>query len=230
MSTAAAATLAERIDALLPQTQCTKCGFAGCRPYAEAIAAGDAGIERCPPGGNAGAQRLASLLGREPVAPDPARGVPGVERVAVIDETRCIGCTLCIQACPVDAIVGAARRMHTVLDEQCTGCERCVAPCPVDCIAMVSLEDARARGHAVAERPETHWEARARYWRGRFEARRERLVRERLEREQRLAAKAAHKLATLPSDDPAAARKRAVVEAALARARARRQSQPGDQR
>ncbi len=227
MSTAAA-TLAARIDALLPQTQCTKCGFAGCRPYAEAIAAGDAHIERCPPGGDAGARRLAALLGREPVAVDPSRGVPGVGRVAVIDETHCIGCTLCIQACPVDAIVGAARGMHTVLDEQCTGCDLCVAPCPVDCIAMVPLEEARARGHAVAERPETHWEARARHWRGRFEARRERLVRERLEREQRLAAKAEHKLATLPVDDPAAARKRAVVEAALARARARRQSRPGD--
>jgi electron transport complex protein RnfB len=223
-----AASLASRIDALLPQTQCTKCGFPGCRPYAEAVAAGEADIDRCPPGGEPGIARLAALLGRRPPPLDLGRGAPGVARVAVIDEALCIGCTLCIQACPVDAIVGSAKRMHTVLAAQCSGCELCVPPCPVDCIAMLAIEDARALGHAVAERPEPLWQLRAHQWRDRFEARRERLASHKAEQEQRLADKAARKVATLPADDPAAARKRAVVEAALARARARRQQRSGE--
>jgi len=127
--------LADRIDAVLPQTQCTKCGYDGCRPYAEAIAAG-APINRCPPGGEAGIHLLAQLLGRPPLPLDAACGMHQPPRLAVIDEAHCIGCTLCIQACPVDAIVGANKLMHTVLADQCTGCELCVAPCPVDCIVM----------------------------------------------------------------------------------------------
>jgi electron transport complex protein RnfB len=127
--------LADRIDAVLPQTQCTKCGYDGCRPYAEAIAAG-APINRCPPGGEAGIHLLAQLLGRPPLPLDTACGMHQPPRLAVIDEAHCIGCTLCIQACPVDAIVGANKLMHTVLADQCTGCELCVAPCPVDCIVM----------------------------------------------------------------------------------------------
>lgn len=129
--------LADRIDALLPQTQCTKCGYDGCRPYAQAIADGEAQINRCPPGAQAGIHALAGLLQREPMPLDESRGQPGPLTVAVIDEAHCIGCTLCIKACPVDAIVGSNKRMHTVLEAQCTGCDLCIAPCPVDCIAMV---------------------------------------------------------------------------------------------
>ncbi|TCO83384.1 electron transport complex protein RnfB [Plasticicumulans lactativorans] len=131
--------LADKIDAVLPQTQCGQCGFAGCRPYAEAIAAGAADIDRCPPGGQAGVEALAALLGVEPKPLDTAHGVEKPPQLAVIDETQCIGCTLCIQACPVDAIVGAAKHMHTVIAQECTGCELCVAPCPVDCIHMVPI-------------------------------------------------------------------------------------------
>ncbi|NYE26948.1 electron transport complex subunit RsxB [Pigmentiphaga litoralis] len=136
--------LADRIDARLPQTQCTKCGFDGCRPYAEAIANGTAGIDRCPPGGEAGVATLAALLDRPIVPLDLTRGLPGPLRVARIDEQHCIGCTLCIQACPVDAIVGANKRMHTILPSACTGCDLCVAPCPVDCIHMEVVAPPRA--------------------------------------------------------------------------------------
>lgn len=130
---------ARDIDAILPQTQCTKCGFPGCRPYAEAIAAGEADIDRCPPGGEDGVRRLATLLGRPAKPLDPRYGESLPPRVAVIDEAACIGCTKCIVACPVDAIVGASKLMHTVLAAWCTGCELCVPPCPVDCIALVPV-------------------------------------------------------------------------------------------
>ena len=131
----------DRIDAILPQTQCGQCGFPGCRPYAEAIAGGEADINRCPPGGEAGVQALADLLGRDPLPLDESRGEHVAETmVAVIDEQVCIGCTLCIQACPVDAIVGAAKQMHTVIEQECTGCELCLPPCPVDCIDMVPVK------------------------------------------------------------------------------------------
>jgi electron transport complex protein RnfB len=127
---------ADDIDAILPQTQCTQCGFDGCMPYAQTIARGETAINRCPPGGQAGVDSLAQLL-RIPSLPlDEARGHPGALTVAVIDEAHCIGCTLCIQACPVDAILGANKHMHTVLADWCTGCDLCVAPCPVDCISM----------------------------------------------------------------------------------------------
>jgi electron transport complex protein RnfB len=130
----------ERIDAILPQTQCGQCDYPGCRPYAEAIAAGEADINQCPPGGEAGIRALADLLGVEakPLNPDNGRETP--KTVAVIDEQACIGCTLCIQACPVDAILGASRQMHTVIESECTGCDLCLPPCPVDCIAMVVRE------------------------------------------------------------------------------------------
>jgi electron transport complex protein RnfB len=128
--------LAQRIDALLPQTQCTKCGYEGCRPYAEAIAQGEAAINQCPPGGDEGIARLATLLGREAIALNPANGEYRAPQVAVIDESLCIGCTKCIQVCPVDAIVGATKLMHTVIASWCTGCELCLPPCPVDCIAL----------------------------------------------------------------------------------------------
>jgi electron transport complex protein RnfB len=136
-------TLAARIEDLLPQTQCTKCGYPACRPYAEAIAAGEANYNQCPPGGAQGVARLAALLGKPDIPLDTTHGVERARPVAVIDENVCIGCTLCMQACPVDAIVGAAKQMHTVIAELCTGCDLCVPPCPVDCIAMVPVTGER---------------------------------------------------------------------------------------
>lgn len=128
---------ADQIDALLPQTQCTRCGYPECRQYAEAIAAGLAQINQCPPGGASTIDSLARLLHRDALPLNPANGVEGPPLVAVIDEDRCIGCVKCLPPCPVDAIVGARRQMHTVLEAVCTGCELCIAPCPVDCIAMI---------------------------------------------------------------------------------------------
>ncbi len=198
---------AERIDALLPQTQCTKCGYPGCRPYAEAIAAGEADINQCPPGGDAGVRKLAALLGREAKPLNPRNGVERPRRVAVIDEARCIGCTLCIQACPVDAIVGAAKLMHTVVTELCSGCDLCVPPCPVDCIEMAPATGADAIWDRV----------RADAARERFELRGARLERERRERAERLAQRALQ-----ARSDPEGEKKRAVIQAAIERARAKR--------
>jgi len=210
----------DAIDALLPQTQCTRCGFAGCLPYAQAIAAGEAMINRCPPGGVDGIGRLARLLGRDALPLDPACGHEQPRRVARIDPARCIGCTRCIQACPVDAIIGAPRRMHTVIAALCTGCDLCVAPCPVDCIAMPEAA------------PATPWrDDEARAARARHEARRERLARHSAGHELRLAQRAPRRLAALDADagdpdDSAAQRKRAVIEAAVRRARARAAAPP----
>jgi electron transport complex protein RnfB len=132
--------LVNKIDAILPQTQCGQCGFPGCKPYATAIAGGEIEINKCPPGGEEGIQKLAELLGVDPI---PFGGDTELKpkAVALIDEDNCIGCTLCIQACPVDAIVGAAKQMHTIVVSECTGCELCVAPCPVDCISMPEIEE-----------------------------------------------------------------------------------------
>jgi len=200
--------LAERIDALLPQTQCTKCGYPSCKRYAAAIATGEADINQCPPGGEAGIRALAALLGRDAKPLNPANGVEQPRRVAVIDEARCIGCTLCIQACPVDAIVGAAKLMHTVVTELCSGCDLCVPPCPVDCIEMVP-----------ASGDDALWDsARANAARERFERRRLRLEREREERAERVAQRALQ----AKRSDPAAEKKRATIAAAIERARARR--------
>lgn len=133
--------LVDKIDAILPQTQCGQCGFPGCKPYATAIASGEADINQCPPGGDAGVRALADLLGREYKPLNAAHGQPKPKSVAVIEESVCIGCTLCIQACPVDAILGAAKHMHTVIASECTGCELCVPPCPVDCISMAPIPE-----------------------------------------------------------------------------------------
>ena len=132
--------LAQRLDALLPQTQCTKCGYQGCRPYAEAMAAGEADLNQCPPGGEATIAGLARALGREAKPLNPANGAEKPKVVALIREPECIGCTKCIQACPVDAIVGASKLMHTVIADWCTGCELCIPPCPVDCIALAGVD------------------------------------------------------------------------------------------
>lgn len=131
----------DKIDQILPQTQCGQCGYAGCRPYAEAIAAGEADINQCPPGGEATILALADLLGRDPKPLNAEHGEEQPKRVAVIDEETCIGCTLCIQACPVDAILGAPKQMHTVIESECTGCELCIAPCPVECITMEPVKE-----------------------------------------------------------------------------------------
>jgi electron transport complex protein RnfB len=199
--------LAAKIDALLPQTQCTKCGYSGCLPYARAIAAGAADINLCSPGGAAGVRKLAALLGRDAKPLNPANGTEQRRAVARIDETRCIGCTLCIQACPVDAIVGAAKRMHTVIAELCTGCDLCVPPCPVDCIDMLPLPEAQALWtRAMADAART-----------RFQFRNQRLQRDEAERTGRLARKAQEKLA-----QPIPDAKHAMIRAAIERAKARR--------
>jgi len=223
----AALALADRLEAALPQTQCTRCGYPDCRGYALAMAEGSADINRCPPGGAEGIRRLAALTGRPPLPLDPARGHEGPRALAVIDEAWCIGCTLCIKACPVDCIVGASKLMHTVIDPLCTGCELCVPVCPVDCIAMVPVTGADTGWQAWSA--EQAAEARERYAFHRW-----RLEREQRDNDERLAAKAQAKLTDLAGHstitDPAVlAAKRAVVEAALQRAR-RRLDAPEGQR
>ena len=131
----------EKIDSILPQTQCGQCGYPGCKPYATAIANGEADINQCPPGGDDGIHKLADLLGVDYKPLNEEHGVPKPKSVAIIDEKTCIGCTLCIQACPVDAILGSAKHMHTIIDKECTGCELCLPPCPVDCIEMVPIKE-----------------------------------------------------------------------------------------
>ena len=129
----------DRIDSVLPQTQCTRCGYPDCRGYAQAIANGEAGIDRCPPGGSEGIARIAAVTGLPVTALDPAYGQEGPRQLAVIDESWCIGCTLCLDACPTDAILGRNKHMHTVVPLHCTGCELCVPVCPVDCISMIPV-------------------------------------------------------------------------------------------
>lgn len=137
--------IVDQVDSLLPQTQCGQCGFAGCRPYAEAIANGEAPINQCPPGGEATIVALSDLLDVEVLPLNEEHGEHNdLPLVAVIDEQTCIGCTLCIQACPVDAILGSAKHMHTVIESECTGCELCLPPCPVDCIDMVPIKQTLA--------------------------------------------------------------------------------------
>ena len=216
--------LADRIEDALPQTQCTKCGFNGCRPYAQAIAAGTAEINQCPPGGAEGIARLSSVTGRKVI---PLNSVNGLERpraVAYIDESLCIGCTLCIQACPVDAIIGAGKLMHTVVPSLCTGCDLCVSPCPVDCIVMYPVTDT------------TGWDAwtqaDANAARERHDFRTMRLQRDKQENDARLAEKAKSKMEKVNAIDPADAesaaaleRKRAIIAAAMERARLKKESE-----
>ena len=212
--------LSQRINALLPQTQCTKCGYQGCEPYAQAIASEGAAINRCPPGGDEGIVALANLLERPVVAPDSECGTHQPLQVAVIDEQFCIGCTLCIQACPVDAIIGASKLMHTVLPEQCTGCDLCVAPCPVDCISMVPVK------------PATKWTSQdATRARAQFEARHRRLAQrpESLKQSAELGEADASASAAVTATEvvtSALPDKQQAIAQALARARARRVSRP----
>ncbi len=208
--------LADRIDALLPQTQCEQCGYRGCRPYAEAIAAGEADINQCPPGGASGIDALAALLGCAPKPLDPTCGTEKPRMLARVIEADCIGCTKCIQVCPVDAIIGAAKRMHTVIDDMCTGCELCVPACPVDCITLDPMPPEQIdREHADAAR--RHFQRRA-----------ARLARKREQRARQLARRKAAMHAPLPAgdgDEPV--RKtisRSAVQDAIERAKAKRRN------
>lgn len=212
---------ADQILDALPQTQCTRCGYPDCAGYAQAITSGEAAINQCPPGGAEGVRRLAQLTGQPFLPLNPEFGTEGPLTVAVIDEDWCIGCTLCLKACPTDAIVGGNKRMHTVIEAHCTGCELCIPVCPVDCIRMENFSGART-GWAA-------WSAtQADTARRRYAFHGLRLQRDKVENEQRLEQKAKAKLADLPAHslhtDPAVLdKKRAVIEAALARARARRE-------
>ncbi len=212
--------LVEQINNALPQTQCTRCGYPDCQRYAEAIATGEADINQCPPGGTEGVERLAALTGKPALPLNPENGLEGPRTIAIIDETWCIGCTLCIGVCPTDAIVGANKRMHTVVESYCTGCELCIPACPVDCITLEPI-DVTLSGWAA-------WpQELADLARQRYDARVARLKREAVEHDKRLEAKALKKLADLPSHTkgtelaPEVDRKRAIIEAALAKAKAR---------
>lgn len=215
---AQAALAAALLDAL-PQTQCTRCGYPDCAAYARAIASGAAGINQCPPGGAEGVRRLAALTGQPTRPLDPAFGLEGPRSVVFIDENWCIGCTLCIDACPTDAIVGSNKRMHTVMEEACTGCELCLPVCPVDCIVVENASGA-ATGWAAWSAPQ------AQQARERYANRQIRLEQQAQAHAQRQIEKAQTKLDDLPAHtqhtDPAVLdAKRAIIEAALARARAK---------
>jgi electron transport complex protein RnfB len=212
---------ADQILDALPQTQCTRCGYPDCAGYARAIAAGEAPINQCPPGGAEGIARLAALTSQPPLPLNPDFGLEGPLTVAVIDEDWCIGCTLCIKACPTDAILGSNKRMHTVIEPYCTGCELCIPVCPVDCIRLENVSGTRTGWAAWSA-------AQADTARQRYEFHSCRRKRDEAENQKRLEEKAKMKLADLASHslhtDPAVLdKKRAVIEAALARARARRE-------
>jgi electron transport complex protein RnfB len=212
--------LAASILAALPQTQCTRCGYTDCAAYAQALALGTAGINQCPPGGAQGIEWLADITGQAPVPLNPVHGTEGPRTVAFIDEAWCIGCTLCVKACPTDAIIGSNKLMHTVIEAYCTGCELCLPVCPVDCIELENVTGS-ATGWAAWSRPQ------ANLAQTRYEFHSYRSKRDKDENEKRLEEKAVLKLSDLSSHslhtDPVILdKKRAVIEAALARARAKR--------
>ncbi|WP_310461252.1 electron transport complex subunit RsxB [Sphaerotilus sp.] len=218
-------TAADQIDALLPQTQCTRCGYPDCHAYAQAIADGQSDINRCPPGGTEGMRRIAALTGRPALPLDENCGIEGPLTVAVIDEAWCIGCTLCIKACPVDCIVGTHKQMHTVIDAQCTGCELCLPACPVDCISLEVVTPGRTGWQAWTVTQAA--EARTRYL-----DRNQRRSGADVRHAEQLDLKARHKLEhldalTLHTEVPGEIeRKRSVIEAVLARSRSQRATKP----
>lgn len=217
-------TLFERINAALPQTQCTRCAYADCAAYAQAIASGEAAINQCPPGGAEGVQRLAAITG-QPVQPlNPANGTEGPRAVAIIDEAWCIGCTLCIAACPVDAIMGSNKMMHTVIEPACTGCELCIPACPVDCISLENVTGSRTGWSAWS--PQEAETARIRYEFHSYKYPKNLDKSTSLPEESEKAPVAQILMEPVrPVEDTALAeRKRAVIEAALARARAQREN------
>ena len=226
--------LAERTNDALPQTLCTRCGYPDCKAYAQAIAQENAPINQCPPGGMEGIAVLARITNRAPLPLNPEHGVEGPMTVAVIDEAWCIGCTLCIKACPTDAILGSNKVMHTVIESVCTGCDLCLPVCPVDCIEMVPVSGEQTGWAAWST--ELASQARQRY-----EARQKRRAIEEHEHATKMEAKAAMKLADLEAHtrplevtrgtstdlalaDKEMARKRAIIEAAMAKAKARQKT------
>ncbi|MGH8401442.1 MAG: RnfABCDGE type electron transport complex subunit B [Gammaproteobacteria bacterium] len=209
--------LADKIDALLPQTQCQRCGYPDCRAYAEAIANHETDINRCPPGDSVTIHALAELTHRDNKLLDPEVGLFQSDTVAFIDEPLCIGCTKCIQACPVDAIVGAAKQMHTIIEALCTGCELCIPPCPVDCIQMQPSYNATKGITAPVAGL-----ARADFFRGRYQARSARLERNKLERQLR------RKEPRTVNQTELIARRKVEIAAAVARVHAKRAKQGRD--
>lgn len=224
MPAAALTGLAAQLDAALPQTQCTRCGYVDCQAYALAMADGQADINRCPPGGDEGMRRLARIAGRPPLALDAGCGIEGPRWLAVIDEAWCIGCTLCIKACPVDAIMGINKMMHTVIESCCTGCELCLPVCPVDCISLENVTGNRTGWNAWSQQDADTARIRYEFHSYKQLKNMDKSAKAPEEPQQAPAPQVLLALAQPMADGALVDRKRAVIEGALARARAQREN------